>query len=215
MSGKVVIKDGTGGGYKACVDNNNSILVTNTGVPPENVNVVLRPFVEFMTDLNGSSDMLVDGSTDNIEFFIQAGGQGDRFIHTLAITISDAVPKFNKWGALTALTNGCQLVYEDPKLGDVVLGENLRSNFDWVQFCNFEPMFGTGNDAFLAMNIEGTSEGYIPILDIEDVFGISHGIRLPANSTKKLKLIVRDDVSGIDRFDIKVFGYDRINLNEI
>lgn len=208
---KSKIIDGTGSERGLKIDENHSILVTTTGMPPRKVQVTLKPFVDFMRDVNGSKDMLVDGSVTNIEFFIGASSQGDRFIHTLAVTIADAVPKFNKWGAEPTLTNGCQLVYEDKNVGDVILGDELKSNFDFVQLCNFNPMFGTGADAFQATNIEGNSEAYIPLLDIEDVFGLPHGLRIPRNSSLKLKLVVRDDVSAIDRFDIKAFGFDRID----
>lgn len=212
MSIKVHLKDGKGTGKELEIDENNSALTTDTGVPPKQLDVTLRPFVEFMKDLSDSEDMRVAASlAAPEEFFIGSSDQGDRFIHTLAFTISDAGASLNNFGNITALTNGCQIIYEDSELGDVVIGDALKSNFDFVQICNFEPTFGSGTAAFRASNVVGSSEAFIPILDMEDVFGMKYGLKIPKNSTKKIKIVVRDNTSSIDRFDVKVFGYDRIS----
>lgn len=210
MSIDITIKDGKGQGRKVEVDENNALVVTDTGIPPEKTKVTLKPFSTLLANSSGTTDMRVNGSTTNVDFYIQAGADGDRFIHTLAFTIADAGAQLNEFGNLTALTNGCQLIYQDSDLGDVVLADNLKSNFDFVQACNFEPTFGTGTAAFLASNVVGTSEAYVPILDIQDVFGVLHGIRLPKGTTRKLLLRIRDNVSTIDRFDVRAYGFDRI-----
>ena len=156
--------------------------------------------------------MLVNGSVSSHDFYIQAGQDGDRYVHTLAFTIADAGATLKKFGAIAELTNGCDLFYEDSRIGTATVGAALKSNFDFVQLCNFEPFFGSGDDAFRAKNVVSTSEAYIPILDIEDVFGINHGIWLPQGSTRKLTLRINDNVSTIDRFDVRAFGYDLIKV---
>jgi len=194
-------------------DSSRSLKVTSTNVPPKEMNVSLRPFVAFLTDdgtTTGDEDLRVDGSTTSVEFFITSGSDGDRYIQTLAFTIADAGATLNNFGNITALTNGCELLYEDAELGSVVIASLLKSNFDFVQLCNFEPTFGSGADAFRAKNVVSTSEAYIPLLDVTDIFGLPYGIRLPANSTKKITIRINDNVTGVDRFDVKAFGFDRI-----
>ena len=71
-------------------------------------------------------------------------------------------------------------------------------------------MYGTDSDALWAANVQGASEAFIPILDIEDVFGMRYGLRLPKASTKRLVLKIRDNLTGADRFDVRVYGFDRI-----
>ena len=147
MSIKITIDDGKGRGRSAEVDESNALAVSETGVPPEETNVTLKPFSELMADEDGVTDMRVNGSTNSVDYYIQAGSSGDRFIHTIAFTIADAGAQLNEFGNLTALTNGCQLIYQVAELGDVVIADELKSNFDFVQACNFEPTFGSGTAA--------------------------------------------------------------------
>lgn len=219
MTIKTKIVDGKGSGKEALVDEHHSVAVTETKIPPRNedVNSVLRPFATYLTDdgtTSGSEDMRVDGSTTSVEFFLQAPQDGDRYIQTLAITISDAGAQLNEFGNLAALTNGCELFYEDVSVGSVTLADSLKTNFDFVQLCNFEPTFGSGSSAFLALNVSGASEAYIPVLDMTDVFGLPYGLLLPKGSVKKIVLRVNDNVTGIDRFDIKAFGFDKVDKGE-
>lgn len=41
---------------------------------------------------------------------------------------------------------------------------------------------------------------------MEDVFGLQWGLRLRKNSTDRIGFIVKDDITGLDFMDIKVFG---------
>lgn len=212
MSIKSRILDGTGSNRELEIDSNNAAKVVDAGVPPKNLNTVLKPYTSFFKNASDSTDMRVNGATNSVDFFITAESQGDLYIQTLAFTISDVGASLNEFGAITALTNGCDLIYQDNELGDVVIASALKSNFDFVQLCNFEPTFGTGTAAFLASNVSGASEAYIPILDLTDVFGLPYGLRLPQDSDKKLILRIKDDVSTVDRFDIKAFGFVRVDI---
>ena len=213
MGIKTTIRNGTGTDTELTVDANHSAYTTDTGVPPESINTTLKPFAKFMVDSTGDNDMRVSGTTTTpIDFAIESSSEGDRFIHTICFTIADAGASFNEFGNTgSPLTNGCQLIYQDKDLGDVILEAALTTNFDFVQLCNFEPTFGTGADAFKASNVSGASEAYVPVLDVEDVFGMKYGLRLPKNSSKKLILRIQDNTTGVDRFDVKVYGFDRIN----
>jgi hypothetical protein len=206
------IKDGKGTGKKATVSNNGELYVCDIGLPPKDAVSVLRPFASLLNNSAGATDMLVTGSlAAPIDFYIQAGNLGGRYVQTLAFTIADGAASLNQFGNIAALTNGCQLIYQDSDLGDVVIAESLQTNFDFVQLCNFEPTFGTGSAAFLASNVVGSSEAYVPILDMTDVFGLPYGLHLPKDSTNKIILRIRDAVGAIDRFDVKAFGFDRID----
>ena len=214
MSINARITNGLGDGNQLNLEKDGSANVTVQGVPPDNVDYALKPFVSFFTNSSGSNDMRVNGSTNFVDFSVGSSTEGDRYVGTLAFTISDAGATLSEFGNLTALTNGCQLIYQDDRLGDVVIGDNLQSNFDFIQFCNFEPTFGSGNSAFLANNVVGVSEAFIPILDLEDVFGLPYGLKIPQSSNVKLTLRVRDNTTGVDRFDIKAFGYDKIKISD-
>jgi hypothetical protein len=210
MSIKTEIIDGKGKGKSVEVTKDGALLVATTGVPPSTDSSSLKPFASYMVDDTGDEDMRVDGSTNNVDYSINSSSEGDRYVHTMAITIADAGASLNKFGNITALTNGCQLIWEDSKLGEVIIADALKTNFDFIQLGAFEPSFGTGNDAFKLANVVSTSEAYVAVLDIEDVFGLPFGLLLPQDSTRKLIIRIRDNTSTVDRFDVKVFGYDKI-----
>jgi len=205
------IRNGLGIKRFLSVDRNHAASVNINGLPSENVTSELKPYVSLMTSPAGATDMLVDGSVTPQSFYIESSSEYDRHILTVLFTIADGGATFNKFGNISALTNGCELFYEDKELGDVALSNSLKSNFDFVQMCNFQPTFGTGTAAFRASNVEGPSEAFIPSLNIAKEFGLIYGVKLPAGSNKRIVFRINDDVSGIDRFDIKVLGYDVVN----
>jgi len=214
MTIRVGVTNSTGKHNDLKIDRNNSAYVTDTGIPPQVSNTALKPFSIFMKDVAGNDDMRVDGSVTSVDYYLPSSSEGDRYIHTLAITIADAGATMNKFGNEPALANGCTLIIQDDKLGNVTIGDSLISNFSFVQLANFNPSFGTGTGSFKASNVEGASEAYVPVLDIEDVFGMRYGLKILKDATKKLILRVNDDTSGIDRFDICCFGYDVIKVGE-
>ena len=79
--------------------------------PPFSEQVIPLPFRQFFTD-NGSDtgdeDMRVDGSVTNVDFYVEAQAGCDIYIKTIAIVIADAGATLNKFGNITALTNGVE-----------------------------------------------------------------------------------------------------------
>lgn len=211
MGISTTIQDGSGTSKELKIDINKSALVTNTGIPIIDSKIELRAFSSFLLDENDSEDMLVVGSVATpLDFEIGASTDGDRYITSIAFTIADAGALLNKFGNVPALTVGCQLIVQDKLLGEVIVADSLKSNFDFVQLCAFKPAFGDGASAFKASNVIGASEAFLPIMDVKAIFGLPHGLHLRKSSTRKLIFRIQDDVSGVDRFDIKVFGFDRV-----
>ena len=210
----VRIDDGLDSRKKLSIGNDNDARVSATGIPTDTENTTLKPFVKLFENSAGTTDMRVDGSTTPVDFYINSSPDGNRYIQTLSFTIADAGASLNEFGGITALTNGCDLIYQDSQVGDVIIATGLKSNFDFVQICNFNPSFGSGTASFLASNVVGASEAFVPVLDITDVFGMIYGLKIPRDTSKKLILRVNDDVTAIDRFDIKAFGFDRVDKGE-
>lgn len=205
------IKDGKGNKRYLSIDRNNSAKTSVTGLPPESSTTILKPYVEFLTDSAGASSMLVDGSVSEKMFFIESSPDYDRHVLSMSFTIEQDNAKLNLFGALAKLTNGCQLYYQDNSLGDVFLHEAIKSNYDLVQMCLFNPAFGTGTEAFKGSNVDQKLDAYIPVLDIKDAFGLAYGVLIPAGSDKKIVFNIRDDITGLGRFDCKVLGYDVVH----
>jgi len=208
------IRNGRGEKRFLEIDRNHAALTSTTGFPPEDPTTILRPYVGFLTDSAGSSNMLVNGSSDNKLFTVDASPNYDRHILTMAFQIQDVGSSIKKFGNINPLSNGCQLFYEDATLGDIYLHDALTSNFDFVQMCLFNPSFGRSSDVFQVKNAAGSNEAYVPVLDIRSVFGMLYGVKIPKGSNRRIVFKIRDNVSGIDAFDCKVFGYDVVHTGE-
>ena len=205
---KVRVDDGQGTGGQARVLDD-SLAVTVFPSPPL-VPQKVRIFRQYLTSdgtSSGSSSMKVDASATAQEFYVQAGDDVDRYITTLSFVIADATATLNEFGAVTALTNGCQLFYE-AKAGTVYIHDTLKSNWDFVRLCMGAPAFGDAAGAFRASNVVGTSEGYIPVLDLRRSLP-PFGVKLDVGTKQRLVLEVRDDCSGVDGFNCIAYGFDR------
>ena len=134
-----------------------------------------------------------------------------KFIDSISWRIADVNASANKFGNLTALTNGVQLIYSNLDVGEVVIGNSLQTNFDFIRLCQGKPSFGNSNDALLITNASpGGAEGYIPVLDFSEMFGLPWGIRIRKNSKEKLIIRINDNTSGVDNFDAVAFGFKKV-----
>jgi hypothetical protein len=203
--------DGNGKAFYATVTAENSICTQDSGLPvPEPLarGVVFRQFLTADGTAAGSNDMQVDGSSTAVEFWVPADKTYDLYIANLSFVIADATATLDKFGTITALTNGCDLEYFTDT-GTVTIASALKSNFDFVRLCLGNPPFGDGAGAFRAGNVEGNSEGYIPVLDFKQVFALPWGIRLRAGTTDKIILRVNDLTTGVDAFNCIAYGFTR------
>ena len=199
-------------GTSAAITSEHALCLQDTGIPPltqiGNI-IIFRQFLTTTGISTGSNNMLVNGSSTNVDFSVNAQQKKDTFITSINFVIADMNPTLNLFGAITALTNGCKLVYEDQN-GEVIISDQLTSNWEFVRLCQGNPAFSEGvNSAFRAKNVFGTVAGYLPTLDFRATFGLRWGIRLRAGTGDKIKLVIRDDVSGIDQFDCIAYGFSR------
>jgi len=198
--------DGAGTGRRGKISDQHALLVSDVGCPPLEPQKN-RVFREYLKNSASSEDMKVNGSTTAVEFYVAADSDDDRYITTLSFVIADVNATLNKFGNVTALTNGCQLYYET-LAQTVYIHDALKSNFDFVRLCLGTPAFGDAAEAFRGKNIVGSSEGYIPVLDLRR-FVPPFGIKLDRGTTQRLVLKVRDDCTGVDGFDCIAYGFDR------
>lgn len=206
---KTLITDGLGTKNQCHVTPQNELLVTTTGCPATTEIDKCEIYRDFLETSAGSSDMKVNGSITNVEFYIQAADGADRYITQLSFEIADAAMTLSKFGNLAALTNGCTLKYQ--KTGKtVIIHDAIKSNWDLIRLCLGYPAFNDqATGAFIAANIFGSSEGIIPILDFTKLMPI-YGLKLERNTNQKLIFTIRDDVSGLDSFNAIAYGFDRL-----
>lgn len=207
---RVRIVDGTESSRAACVTKDHGLLVAVDPSPPilEQRTIIFRQYMTVDGEPDGSHDMRVDGSGDPVLFYVKAAQAAYRYITSLSFIISDVNATLDKFGFLTALTNGCRLYYESA-MGDIDIHDGLKSNFDFVRLAMGQPAFGTTGDSFRASNVVGNSEGYIPVVDFQKMLP-PFGIRLDFGSVQRLVLAVQDDTQLVDGFDAIAFGFDRL-----
>lgn len=178
--------------------------------PPQGEQIAELPFRQYFTDdgtPTGSNDMRVNGSVDYVDFYVSARNDVDVYIATISVLISDSSATLSKFGNLTALTNGVQVIWSNQTTGAYELHDGIKTNFDFVRFAGGVPSFGDGATAFIASNVSGNAEGFIPTIHIPTIFTMKHGLRLTANTQDKLIFRIRDNLSiGMDAFNIVSYG---------
>jgi len=224
MSRRTSIQDGEGTGKNATVDPGGYLYVQPAPFPPDDNRDIQLIYRQFLT-LNGdgtTSEMTVDGSTTSQLFYIQGQPEKDIYITSLSFVIAGAgIALGNDFaGSGTLLTNGCRLYYEDLN-GEVNIGTQLQSNFDFIRLCQGVPAFADPTlGPFIAPSIEGASgkgstpaDGIIPVLNFRDVFGFQYGLKIARNTNNRLVLEINDNLTtglGLNAaFNVIAYGFER------
>lgn len=216
--GKIVYQ-----GLKPIVNDDGRLYEIDTVYPPITNDRQIILYVDDLTLNNDgvTTDMKVDGSVTTQEFSVNADSEFDIFINSVSFFIAAelVVTDLGEFGGITTpLTNGCQLIYENSDEGDIIIGDNLQTNYDLLRMCNMNPQFGLdSNAAFkIIQAFSNQDDGYLFILKFAD-YGYeqeySGGIRLKAGSTDRLVFKIRDNLnltpSDISSFDGRVYGFKR------
>ena len=97
------------------VTDDQELCVISAAYPPFSEQKV-EPFRQYLTDdglISGSNDMGVDGSSNNIDFWIPADPSNDRYITALNWIVGYGTSgQPNQWANGAALTNGSRLFYD-------------------------------------------------------------------------------------------------------
>lgn len=209
MAIKVQIVDGTGTGKHLKVNGEGEVPVSIHTHPPTNEDVVLYPFSQWFTAdgaSSGSNDMRVNGGTTPQEFYIKAQPEKDIFIKSISIKIADASSVLNKFGNLTALTNGLSWTFRNDALGEVTIQDAMKQNIDVIRIGLATPGIG-GTDAFKADLSGAGADTYFSVIDLAQTFGFPWGLRLKSGTNDRMSFFVNDDLStGMDELNIKAYG---------
>jgi len=147
-----------------------------------------------------SRELNIDGSTTPTEFKIQGAGTGSN----IAINITrfmfsmecDTAVDLNKFGDLTALTNGIVLRRSNGQTRNIF---NVKRNSDLVELAYDVTFYDSSNPS---QGVDGVSCRYT--FNGED----KHGTALQLLPGDSLDLLVQDDLSGLLKFRILGQGYE-------
>lgn len=198
-------------GQSAAVENRALLTVTEPHPPfGKSKTYLFRQYMTLDGTSTGTSNMKAVGTLAiPIKFYVPAGKNDDRYITNISFVIAGAGATLSEFSTIAALINGCKLYYERES-GEKVIHDALKTNFDFVRLCLGNPAFGDSAAAFRASNVVGTSEAYIPVLDLTRLLP-PYGIKLDAGSNQRLVLEVRDDTTSasVVAFDAVCYGFDR------
>ena len=178
--------------------------------PPIDESVNTAPFRQYFTStgiVGGSNDMIVDGSTTPVEFYISASQDYDIYIKTISVEIGDnGAPTLNLFGALAALSNGIEWIHFTQDMGEYFLHDGIKTNKAFIRTGIRTGAIGTGNDAYLAdVSGGGTIKSYLPIIDMSDSFGMVWGLRLVKGSSDRVVFRINDAMAGL--VTLNAIGY--------
>jgi len=205
----VKLVDGHGGSNAAMINGEGELNVVVHPHPPKDEAEHPIPFRQYFTTDGtsaGSKDMLVNGSSTEQKFWIGSNSEYDTYINSVSVVIADASATLNKFGNLTALSNGVKIEWVTNEFGTRIIADAITTNFEFMRLAAGYPAFGNTTNTFRANNVSGTSEAYIPHIDFKSIFGMSWGFRLRKKTTDQLVFTIRDDVSGMDQFDAIGYG---------
>lgn len=209
MSISTEIKDPNGNRLR--VYGEGYISVAEHQHPPLNESVIALPFRQYFTDngnSTGSNDLTVNGSSTFTDFYIEAQEEYDIYIKYLTAEVGDGgSPSLNKFGNLSALTNGVAF-YWDTRLEPLYeLHEGIKTNKEFIRIASDTGAIGTGTEAYLAdVSGGGTEKSYLPNMDMTEIYGLPWGLRLKKNTKDRLMFRVQDDLSGLSTFNIIATG---------
>ena len=166
--------------------------------PPIKESITALPFRQYFTDnggLSGSNVMGVDGSVIAQDFFIAANPEYDIYIKYITCEIGDGgSPALNKFGALTALTNGVEFEWQSQEVGSLTIHDGIKDNLEFFRLSDMTPVItdlsGSGADAITVT------------WDLSKIFGSQWGVKLSQGTTEKLLFRVNDALAGLAEFNI-------------
>ena len=192
-------------GQRLNIDNEGNLNVVAHKRPPINQDTTLLPLRSYFQN-NGSRDMNVNGSVTSVDFSIEADNVREKSVKSMFISIVDAGASLSEFGNLPALTNGVEFIWQSQDFGEIVIANELKSNFDFVAFAGGSPAYGNGATAFIAPNVIGNEEAIIAFIDFQKLFGFEYGIPLRKGTKDKLIFRINDNVSGVTSFTAIGYG---------
>ena len=204
---KTTVIDGHGTDNSLRINGEGELSVVVHPHPPHDEGVNSFLFRQYFKNLsNNSFDMRVNGATTNQIFTIKASNDVDIYIKSCSFVIADAGAVLNKFGNIDPLTNGIEFNFFSTETGTLQIHEALKTNGDFCRLSGGNPTVGSGVDLWKATNFIGASEAYIPFMDLASVFGLPWGIRLRKKSLDSINLVIKDNLTAIDQFDVIAYG---------
>ena len=156
---------------------------------------------------SGTVNQNVDGSTTPQEFYVEAAADYDLHIMQITIIIGDGSVTHNKFGAISALTNGWDLLLTEAGV-DTGLIVKAKTGGELILQSGLGRPFGAGADSFELTAYSGALDAQVVTIPIGQF--IPNGLRIGRGSTDRLRAIVNDDLTGLDDLSVYLYGFKNI-----
>jgi hypothetical protein len=136
----------------------------------------------------GSKDMAVDGSISNVTFSYSVPASEDQYLYAIDLfLLDDGIMSHNKFGSIAELTTGISIKVKT-NFEDTVI-RDMKNNVDILMSFTENKIVGNSTASFLNEDdyFLGTLRFPIPI-------------RLNGDTSDKVKIIIKDDLTGLDVF---------------
>jgi len=199
------------GGKALKINGEGDISVAINQHPPIDEEVVAIPFRQYFTltgKKGGNSNMARDGSVNYADYYISASNEYDIYIKYITVEIGDGgSPALNKFGNLSALTNGVAFYWNTQQEPFYELHEGIKTNKEFIRIASDTGAIGTGTEAYLAdVSGGGTEKSYLPNMDMKEIYGFPWGLRLRKGTLDKLIFRVQDNLTGLSTFNAIATG---------
>lgn len=174
------------------------IRLVSTGVDAGTGDVTIKLafqdilYTQFLTangTSGGSSSMNVNGSVTPVPFWLPADSTNDLYLDKLIIVIEDTLIDFSKFGNLSALTNGIDLILKQNTVSQSLINKAKT---------NYEILRQTGSDFDVIKRKDSSNNDGLIIRYTLD------SPRLIAGSTDEIRLIVNDNLTSLVRFTASI-----------
>lgn len=154
---------------------------------------------------NGTDETGLDWNVPTPAIFrLNAGIGFDIRVMKVLIFIGDASITHNAFGGVGALTNGFDLEFVSRGVAGKLL-DAVKTTGELIIQSATSLAWGDGNTSFELSNYSGTKDAAVVIIPVHEM--IPGGGRIGRDSTDFLRVNIRDDLTGLDDFTIRMMGY--------
>jgi len=199
------IEDGVGTKTRVRITDKHAMLVSNVPppIPPHNTPNDYRLYSE---NLDG---MDVDGSSTPQEFSIVSSQEYDIHVMQLIVTISDTQVSLSKFGGIGALDNGIDILFHESGV-DTYLIKGARTTGMVVQQSGMFDPYGSASSTYQISSFIGNSDAALIRMAASEL--VPGGFRLGRASNDNIKVIVNDDITNLDAFEVRFLGYKHFEV---
>lgn len=164
----------------------------------------LKYFTAYVKNTSGAYQMTVDGSVTPQVFSLKSDPDKEYYIRFIVLVLASTTVALNKFGNLNKLTNGFDFEFLEAGVTTYIF-EKCKTGGNLVLQSGMTDVFGSGSSVYSIPSYEGNDNAIVIPINFERF--VPGGIRMAIGSENQFKATVRDNLTGLTEFYIRVIGY--------